>query len=88
MPVQLPRTLQQGCATTLVALLDPSIQGNVIAMPTKTSYKLTYFDDPESSPAFLYECQITDVWDYATDERSAEALWKMSEHLLGQKFDL
>ena len=37
MPVQLPRTLQQGSATTLVALLDPSIRGNVAGMPTKTS---------------------------------------------------
>ncbi|MCJ1421899.1 hypothetical protein MMC32_008266 [Xylographa parallela] len=41
-----------------------------------------------SSPALLVENQVTEAKEYATCEANAEGLWKLSEKLVGEKFDL
>ena len=42
----------------------------------------------DSSPVFLVENQIAEAHSYATDDNNAEGLWKLSEKLVGEKFDL
>ena len=63
------KTTQQGCSTTLVAALDPSIAGQ--------------------SGAYLEDCVITErpLSALVTDMNNAEELWKLSEELVGQRFD-
>lgn len=66
LPPQYTRTLSQGAATILVAVLDPSLRG--------------------ASGSFLVENKVAQPRAYATNKESAEALWKLSEKLVGQKF--
>ncbi|KAL2036828.1 hypothetical protein N7G274_010446 [Stereocaulon virgatum] len=42
----------------------------------------------EYSPAYMVENQIVKPKTYATNEANAEALWKLSEKLVGEKFDI
>lgn len=64
------KSLEQGCMTTLVAMLDPSIE-------------------PESG-AFLEDGNVSLVQlpDYAKGVNNEEALWSLSENLVGQRFEL
>lgn len=66
------KTLQQGCATHLVAALDPSLEER----------PEIYLQDCQltSDPA--------DVYPYCLDPAGAEKLWELSEKLSGQKFDI
>jgi hypothetical protein len=46
----------------------------------------------EHNGAFLQDCHVADPWTetvkpWATSAVEAEKLWKMSEQLVGQKFD-
>jgi hypothetical protein len=66
------KSLQQGCATPLVAALDPKLEVH--------------------PGAFLRDCNIWEsttekVPEYATDSEKAEKLWKLSEELVGDKFE-
>jgi len=68
------KTLQQGCATTLRAALDPALESMV-----KDGKKSFY----------LVDCQIvTDdsVAEYALDEENANKLWNISEKIVGENF--
>ncbi|KAK6198322.1 AP-2 complex subunit sigma [Pestalotiopsis sp. IQ-011] len=66
------KTLGQGCATTLRAALDPGLV--------------------EEEGVYLEDANITTdtrlVKEWATDAELAEKLWKLSEELVGQKFDV
>ncbi|MCJ1281908.1 hypothetical protein MMC26_001231 [Xylographa opegraphella] len=42
----------------------------------------------ESSPALLVENQVAEAKEYATSEANAEGLWKLSERLVGEKFNI
>jgi NAD(P)-dependent dehydrogenase (short-subunit alcohol dehydrogenase family) len=63
-----PKSVEQGVTTTLVAALDPRIEGQ--------------------SGSYLADAQIEPAYEYATDEGNAERLWKLSEELVGEKFDI
>ncbi|KAI0847569.1 NAD(P)-binding protein [Daldinia vernicosa] len=66
------KTLQQGCGTTLRAALDPDLV--------------------KEEGVFLQNTNLTtdpkEVKDWATDPELAEKLWKLSEELVGEKFDI
>ncbi|KAI2777366.1 NAD(P)-binding protein [Daldinia loculata] len=66
------KTLQQGCGTTLRAALDPDLV--------------------KEEGVFLQNTNLTtdpkDVKEWATDPELAEKLWKLSEELVGEKFDI
>lgn len=40
------------------------------------------------SGAYVKDCQIAEALDYATDAQNAQRLWRLSEELVGQKFDI
>ncbi|ETS84586.1 hypothetical protein PFICI_02611 [Pestalotiopsis fici W106-1] len=40
------------------------------------------------SGAYVKDCQISEALDYATDAQNAQRLWRLSEELVGQKFDI
>ncbi|KAI1458018.1 NAD(P)-binding protein [Annulohypoxylon moriforme] len=65
-------TLQQGCATTLRAALDPEL----------VEREGVYLQDCElnTDPKWIKE--------WATDPELAEKLWALSEELVGEKFDV
>ncbi|KAI3319871.1 NAD(P)-binding protein [Xylariaceae sp. AK1471] len=44
-------------------------------------------DLPAKSPAYLQNSQITETDEYARDPEAVEKLWKLSEDLVGQKFE-
>ncbi|KAI1657897.1 NAD(P)-binding protein [Daldinia decipiens] len=66
------KTLQQGCGTTLRAALDPDLV--------------------KEEGVYLQNTNLTtdpnEVKDWATDPELAEKLWKLSEELVGEKFDI
>ena len=68
------KTHQQGCATTLRAALDPELEKD------------------KDGNVFLSDCQFTKdpeiVAPWALDEEGAERLWKLSEELVGEKFEI
>ncbi|KAJ2981772.1 hypothetical protein NQ176_g1821 [Zarea fungicola] len=65
------KTLQQGCATQLVAALDPALdeQDDVFLSDCKPTHKPTL------------------VHARALDEKDAERMWTLSEDLVGESFD-
>lgn len=44
-------------------------------------------EDSEANGILLHDCQICDAMPYATDLKLAERLWKLSEELVGSKFE-
>lgn len=66
------KTLQQGCATTLRAALDPDL----------TKEEGVYLEDSQLTT----DTRLIKEW--ASDPELAEKCWKLSEELVGQKFDI
>lgn len=67
------KNLEQGASTTLVAALDTGLPaGNV----------------HDGSGLYLDDCQIANQADWAKDAKAAERLWKLSEELVSQSFDV
>ncbi|KAL7627829.1 hypothetical protein AAE478_002024 [Parahypoxylon ruwenzoriense] len=66
------KTVQQGCATTIRAALDPDL----------VSEEGVYMQDVNltTDPKWVRE--------WATDPELAEKCWKLSEELVGEKFDI
>jgi NAD(P)-dependent dehydrogenase (short-subunit alcohol dehydrogenase family) len=66
------KTLEEGCATTLRAALDP------------------FLEEREGS-CYLDDCQVVEVGEnlkaYAIDGEDAERMWRMSEEMVGEKFE-
>jgi len=64
------KTLQQGCATTLVAALDPELESQ--------------------NGEYLHNGDVATVvmpTEDSTSLKNQERLWKLSEELVGEKFD-
>ena len=63
------KTLEQGCATTLIAALVPELE--------------------EFSGEYLNNGDVSKlkVRDYASSLENQEKLWKLSEELVGERFD-
>ncbi|KAJ5747004.1 uncharacterized protein N7511_008700 [Penicillium nucicola] len=62
------KTLQQGCATTLFAALNPALE--------------------DLSGSYLSDCQLKDPATHACGTETANRLWHLGEHLLGEEFNL
>lgn len=71
MKVSKPKSLQQGCATTLRAALDPDLV--------------------KEDGVYLEDTNLTTdtrkIKEWATDPELAQNCWKISEELVGEKFD-
>jgi NAD(P)-dependent dehydrogenase (short-subunit alcohol dehydrogenase family) len=65
------KTLQQGCATTLRAALDPSLEGE----------KRVFLQDCQ------VWSKEEKVRGYAVDEGNARKCWELSEKMVGEKFE-
>jgi NAD(P)-dependent dehydrogenase (short-subunit alcohol dehydrogenase family) len=65
-----PKTLQQGCATQLVAALDPSLERQDGVFLTDCQ--------PSTSPLVVSQ--------WSLDEGDAERMWEISEGLVGEAF--
>jgi hypothetical protein len=81
-----PKTLQQGCSTSLVAALDPPIEGMM-----ELSWKLfgRMLTTPESNGGLLQDCAVRPIGkDHAVGKENIDKSWALSERLVGQKFDL
>lgn len=37
---------------------------------------------------YMSDCQVAEAAPYTTDEKIAERLWKLSEELVGEKFNI
>ena len=44
--------------------------------------------ESDSKGLYLHNCQFIDAVPHAKDPLAAERLWKLSEELVGEKFDL
>jgi NAD(P)-dependent dehydrogenase (short-subunit alcohol dehydrogenase family) len=66
------KTLEEGCATSLRAALDVSLE-------------------EKNGSCYLDDCQVVEVGErlkgYAVDKEDAERMWKISEEMVGEKFD-
>lgn len=62
-----PNTTQQGCATGLVAALDPRMDAH--------------------AGKYLDDCAVGKPYAYAADPEVAEELWRISERLVGHRFE-
>lgn len=69
-----PKTPQQGCATTLVAALDPSL-------PDEKPGRGVFLQD-----CGVVVDDAANLAEWAVDEKDAERCWHMSEELVGEKF--
>ncbi|KAI0390921.1 NAD(P)-binding protein [Xylariaceae sp. FL0594] len=67
-----PKTLQQGCASLIRAAIDPDI----------VSEEGVYIDNAN----LITDPQVIKPW--ATDAELAEKCWRLSEELVGEKFDI
>ena len=63
------KTLEQGCATTLIAALDPELE----------AFSGEYLNNGDVSKI--------EPRKYATSLENQEKLWKLSEDLVGEKFE-
>jgi hypothetical protein len=84
------KDLDQGCATTLVAALDPALNGKLLL-----SYSgclgdglLMRESGVEPKGVLLHDCQMCDAAPHATDPDVAERLWALSEKLVKTDFKL
>jgi NAD(P)-dependent dehydrogenase (short-subunit alcohol dehydrogenase family) len=66
------KTLESGASTTLVAALDPTLKAANVK---------------DGSGLYLDNCQKGTLEPWAKDPEAAEKLWRLSEELVGQKFD-
>lgn len=41
----------------------------------------------DATGVYLADCQLAPAADFATDSKFAERLWRLSEGLVGEKFD-
>ncbi|TRX98017.1 hypothetical protein FHL15_001227 [Xylaria flabelliformis] len=80
-PPQETRTLQQGCATILLAALDTSLRSKIHTKSART-HKPKSDIQAGKSPALLFEGKVyTNTKAYALDKQDAKKLWDLSERL-------
>lgn len=78
----------EGASTTMVAALDPALNGNVAIHMDCNEVILTKKKNIEvkGHNIFLEDCQFKDAEAYAVDPEKAEKLWTLSEELVNQTF--
>ena len=85
------KSLEAASSTSLYAAFEPSLKGRlfifydiyVIGINTDL-----FYCNSDSSGIFLRNCAPYEVRDYAKNSQDAEKLWKLSEGLVHQKFEL
>lgn len=84
------KSLDEGAATMLVAAFDPALNGTYIHPHTHTDsgFKLTPAEPPDQSDVYLSNCQFAQAAPFALDVSAAERLYRLSEELVGRRFDL
>ena len=85
------KTLQQGCATALVAALDPSIAGRKsLYLTFARSLPADRIILLESSGSYLVDGDIAKEQPSpsVTDPVIAKKLWELSEKLVGENFSI
>jgi hypothetical protein len=85
-------TPDEGSSTTMVAALDPALncEQSVLTEIVLKSWKIWRTDSCSVDVKGLYlkDCQIEDPAPHASDPQLAERLWRLSEELVEQKFEL
>jgi len=84
------KTQQQGCAITIRAVIDPDLTGESSRrglLGPSCSAKDTIVD----GSIFLSDTQVTSdpkvVASYSLDVSNTDRVWRMSEQLVGQRFE-
>ncbi|TLD19781.1 hypothetical protein PspLS_09530 [Pyricularia sp. CBS 133598] len=80
---QVFKTLDEGVATHIYAAFEPGLKGMLLFFPPSFCHH---------NGAYLVDCHVADpsvdfVMPWATSEVEAERLWKLSEELVGEKFE-
>jgi hypothetical protein len=82
---------QAGCATHLVAAFDRTISGKFCSNCgeiKKTRLDKRLMGHAEYNGYYMEDCNIVrPLKQYAADKNKAERLWKMSEEMVGEKFE-
>lgn len=83
------KTIEEGTSTAIVAAFDPSIAGTLLpwfSVMLKPPYSRVTTDQ---SGAYLEDCRVCETEEsFINDPEGPEKLWKLSEMLVGQKFDV
>ena len=82
------KTPSQGVATHVFAAFDPTLKGLLFLL---VSWRMRTDCTPESNGRYLSDVQVVDLDElhpHAISSREAKKLWKLSEQIVGQKFDL
>ena len=82
------KNLDQGGATTLVAALDPALNGKLGLLRECWGRRLCAdrLRADTKNGVYLSDCQFVAAEPYAIDETNADKLWTLTEELVGQKF--
>ena len=81
-------TPDEGSSTTMVAALDPALNGKYSCAMRIRRGRHTDTLALDIKGLYLKDCQIEDPAPHASDPKLAERLWHLSEELVGQKFKL
>lgn len=79
------KTPDEGASTTMVAALDPALNGRALHIHLLMIILICVLD---RAGLYMSDCQFFPCADYAKDPEIAARLWKLSEELIGEKFDL
>ena len=94
------KTLETAASTLVYAALSPDLDGtyiNLFVTERWGFFFLSFFrcakffwlkHAVDKSGTFLRNCEPFTLAPYATDPKNAEKLWKLSEELVGEKFDI
>lgn len=85
---QAPKSISQGCATVLRALLDPNLKGEFCNFFQNQYQSVLIFAMKAQSGSFLDNCQVRSLphIDFPAGEEAAKHLWKKTEEILGEEF--
>ncbi len=76
--------MEEACATTVAAALDPSLEGKIF-LAIKTLFRCLYVYTAFSG-SYLDDCKPIPATLAASSPENAAKLWELSEKLVGQKF--
>jgi hypothetical protein len=85
------KTADEGSSTTLVAALDPALNGRLAWVLQPMSFggsTDTCLGITEVKGLYLSDCQLAEPFPHASDPVAADRLWKLSEELVGERFSL
>ncbi|KAK8085215.1 hypothetical protein PG997_006486 [Apiospora hydei] len=84
-PVQRVATIEEGAANLILPALDPKLRSKKDTLGIKENMAAQLTSMAESSGAFILECGIGSVPDWAGGADRPEKLWRLSEKLIGQE---